>query len=90
LSSKSTFTNTTSKSYALALYEFSEENSSVDMVENEMRGLNKLLNKNLDFKKTILSPLITTEDKQSVLLKIAEQNNFSLPAKKFLGFVAKK
>ena len=89
MSSKSTFTNATSKSYALALYEISEENSSVDMVENEMRGLNKLLNENLDFKKTILSPLITTEDKQSVLLKIAEQNNFSLPAKKFLGFVAK-
>jgi F-type H+-transporting ATPase subunit delta len=90
LNSKSTFSNATSKSYALALYEISKENSSVDIVENEMHCLNKLLNESLDFKKTILSPLTTTGDKQNVLFKIAEQNNFSLPSKKFLGFVAKK
>ncbi len=90
MSSKSTFSNATSKSYALALYEISKESSSIDIVENEMRGLNKLLNESIDFKKTILSPLTTTDDKQSVLFKIAEQNNFSLSSKKFLGFVAKK
>jgi len=90
LSSKSTFSNATSKSYALALYEISKESSSVDVVENEMRSLLNLLDKSIDFKKTILSPLVTAEDKQSVLFKIAEQNNFSSTAEKFLGFVAKK
>ena len=90
MSSKSTFSNATSKSYALALYEISKESSSVDMVENEMRSLNNLLDESLDFKQTILSPLTTVEDKKNVLSKIAEQNNFSLTSKKFLGFVAKK
>jgi F-type H+-transporting ATPase subunit delta len=90
LSSKSTFSNATSKSYALALYEISKESSSVDVVENEMRSLLNLLDESLDFKKTILSPLSTAEDKQSVLFKIAKQNNFSSTAEKFLGIIAQK
>ena len=41
MSSKSTFSNSTSKSYALALYELSKENSDLDKVEDEMKKLNK-------------------------------------------------
>tara|TARA_B100000686_G_scaffold210352_1_gene217127 strand:- start:788 stop:1345 length:558 start_codon:yes stop_codon:yes gene_type:complete len=90
LSSKSTFSNATSKSYALALFEISKEDSALNIVENEMRSLNKLLDESLDFKQTILSPLVTKEDKKDILFKIAEQNNFSLTSKKFIGFVANK
>jgi len=90
LSSKSTFSNATAKSYALALYEISKESSCTDIVENEMRSLKNLLDESLDFKQTILSPLTTGKDKQNILFKIAEQNNFSITSKKFLGFVAKK
>jgi len=90
LSSKSTFSNVTSKSYALALFEISKEDSALNIVENEMRSLNKLLDESLDFKQTILSPLVTKEDKKDILFKIAEQNNFSLTSKKFIGFVANK
>ena len=90
MSSKSTFSNATAKSYALALYEISKESSCTDIVENEMRSLKNLLDESLDFKQTILSPLTTGKDKQNILFKIAEQNNFSITSKKFLGFVAKK
>ena len=90
MSSKSTFSNATSKSYALALFEISKEDSALNIVENEMRSLNKLLDESLDFKQTILSPLVTKEDKKDILFKIAEQNNFSLTSKKFIGFVANK
>ena len=90
MSSKSTFSNVTSKSYALALFEISKEDSALNIVENEMRSLNKLLDESLDFKQTILSPLVTKEDKKDILFKIAEQNNFSLTSKKFIGFVANK
>tara|TARA_B110000438_G_scaffold150518_1_gene144688 strand:- start:837 stop:1394 length:558 start_codon:yes stop_codon:yes gene_type:complete len=90
LSSKSTFSNSTSKSYALALYEISKENSSLDKSEYEMRNLKQLLHESSDFKEMILNPMITKESKQSVLFKIAEQNNFSLSSKKFLGFIADK
>jgi F-type H+-transporting ATPase subunit delta len=90
LSSKSTFSNSTSKSYALALYELSKENSELDKIENEIESLKKLLNESSDFKEMILSPTVSKEDKKNVILKIAEKNNFSEINKKFLCFVATK
>ena len=56
---KSTFSNHTARSYALALYEVSKEASMLEKVENEMNDLNQILNKSPDFKKVILSPTIT-------------------------------
>ena len=90
MSSKSTFSNSTSESYALALYEISKESSSLDKVEEEMKNINILVNENSNFKRAILSPMVTKENKESVLIKIAEKNNFSSTSKKFLGFVATK
>jgi len=90
LSSKSTFSNSTSKSYAIALYELSKENSELDKVESEMKKLNKLLDSSADFKEMILNPAVAKDDKKNVIFKIADQNNFSETFKKFLGFVAIK
>ena len=90
MSSKSTFSNSTSKSYAIALYELSKENSELDKVEDEMKKLNKLLNSSADFKEMILSPTVAKDDKKNVIFKIADQNNFSETFKKFLGFIAIK
>ena len=90
MSSKSTFSNSTSNSYAVALYELSKENSEIEKVESEMISLNKLLNENSDFKEMILSPAVSKEDKRNVIFKIADQNNFSQVIKKFLGFIITK
>jgi len=57
LSSKSTFSNSTSKSYALALYELSKENSDLNNVEDEMNNLKTLLSDSSDFKEMISSPM---------------------------------
>ncbi len=90
MSSKSTFSNSTSKTYAIALYELSKESSELDKVENEMKSLNKLLSESSDFKEMTLSPTVTKEDKKNVIFAIADQNNFSQVLKKFLGFIAEK
>ena len=90
MSSKSTFSNSTSNSYAMALYELSKESSDLNKVEDGMRGLSNLLNENSEFMEMIASPTITKENKQNVLLEIADQNNFSSILKKFLGFLAIK
>ena len=90
MSSKSTFSNSTSKSYATALYELSKEVNELDKVEDGMKSLNELLNKSFTFKEMILSPTIAKEDKKKVILIIADQNNFSKILKKFLGFLAIK
>ena len=90
MSSKSTFSNSTSKSYALALYELAKENSELDKAEEGMKGLDLLLKNNSDFQEMILNPTVTKEDKKDVVLKIAEKYNFSPILKRFLGFVAIK
>ena len=90
MSSKSSFSNTTSKSYALALYELSKENFELDKVEEGIKSLKVLLNESYDFKEMILSPAIAKEEKKNVIFTISEKNNFSITLKKFLGFVANK
>jgi len=90
LISKSTFSNSTSKSYAIALYELSKENSELDKVEEGMKSLKKLLNDSHDFKEMILSPTVAKEEKRNVIYTIAEKNNFSKILKKFLGFIVIK
>ena len=90
MSSKSTFSNSTSNSYASALYELSKENSELDQVEDGMKNLNKLLKESPDFKEMILSPTVAKEDKKNVIFLIADKNNFSETLKKFLGFIAIK
>ena len=90
MSSKSTFSNSTSKSYALALYEISKESSELNKTETEMKSLHALLNESSDFKEMILSPTVTKDEKRNVMLEIAKQNGFSEILKKFLGFIALK
>jgi len=90
LSSKSTFSNSTSKSYAIALYELSKESSGLDKTEEEIKNLKELINQSPEFKQMISNPMISKEDKRNVIFAIADKSNFSSIMKKFLGFVASK
>ena len=90
MSSKSTFLNSTSKSYALALYELAKENSELNKVEDGMDGIKTLLSKSSDFKEMILNPTVTKEEKNKVIIKIVDQYNFCETLKKFLGFLTTK
>ena len=66
MSSKSSFSNTTARSYAVALYELSKENSELVKVEEGVKSLKGLLNESLNFKEMISSPTIAKEDKKNV------------------------
>ena len=90
MSSKSTFSSSTSKSYAVALYELSKENSELNKVEDGVKSLNQLLRESPNFKEMILSPIVAKEDKKNVIFIIADKNNFSKILKNFLGFLATK
>ena len=90
MSSKSTFSNSTSKSYALALYELAKENSEINKAEEGINGLKALLNTSSDFKEMILNPVIGKEEKKKVIFEIAKQYNFCQTLKKFLGFLTIK
>jgi len=90
LSSKSTFLYSTSKSYALALYELAKENSELNKVEDGMHGIKTLLSESSDFKAMILNPTVTKEEKNKVIIKIVDQYGFCQTLKKFLGFLTTK
>tara|TARA_Y100000768_G_C23889065_1_gene639174 strand:+ start:577 stop:1134 length:558 start_codon:yes stop_codon:yes gene_type:complete len=90
LSSKSTFSNSTSESYAIALYQLAKESSEIEKVEDGLNSLKKLIKESFDFKEMILSPTVTKDEKKNVILLIASKNNFSETLKKFLGFIALK
>ena len=90
MSSKSTFSNTTSNSYALTLYELAKENSALDKVENEIKSLYELIKSSSTFNEIILNPTVAKEDKKNVIDAIAKQYSFSPTFTKFLGFVAIK
>jgi len=90
LSLKSTFLNSTSKSYALALFELAKENSELNKVEDGINGIKTLLSKSSDFKEMILNPTITKEEKNKVIIKMVDLYSFCQTLKKFLGFLTIK
>ena len=90
MSSKSTFSNSTSKSYALALYELAKENSELNKVADGMNGLKTLSSKSSDFKEMILNPTVTKEEKNKVIIEMVNQYNFCQTLKKFLSFLTSK
>jgi len=90
LSSKSSFLNSTSKSYALALYELAKDNSELDKVEDGMNGIKTLLGESSDFKEMILNPTVAKEEKNKVIIRMVDQYAFCQTLKKFLGFLTIK
>jgi len=90
LSSNSSFLNSTSKSYARALYELAKENSELNKVEDETNSLKVLLSENSNFKEMILNPTVTKEEKNKVIIKMVDQYSFCQTLKKFLGFLTIK
>ena len=90
MSSKSTFSNSASKSYALALYELAKENFELNKVEDGINSIKTLLSKSADFKEMTLNPTVTKEEKNKVIIKIVDQYGFCQTLKKFLGFLTIK
>ena len=90
MSAKSTFSNSTSQSYAVAFYELAKENSELSNAEDGMNGLKKLLNDNSDFKEMVSNPTARKEEKKKVIFEIADRYNFFQTLKKFLGFLTIK
>ena len=90
MSTKSTFLNSTSKSYALALYELAKENSELNKVADGLGSIKTLLSKSSDFKEMILNPTVTKEEKSKVITIMVDKYKFCQTLKKFLGFLTIK
>lgn len=87
MSSNLSFSNSTAKRYALALYELSKENSELKNIEEEVKNLRNLLVSSVDFRKMIMNPIIKKNEQLKTLEKISNYLNFSKTLKKFLGLL---
>ena len=90
MSSKNTFSETTTNRYALALYELANENSDLENVENQSKNLLELLKQCIEFKSFVKDPTSKKNEQIKSIEVIAEKFNFSEIFSKFLGFLAFK
>ena len=85
--SKNNNSVTSVNSYALALYELSEENNFVDAIEGQANQIINLISKSADFKLFIKDPTSKQDDKINVINTISKKFNFNDLFNKFLNFL---
>ena len=64
-----------SERYGYALYDLASENKCIDDIINNFDSVDKVLKESSDLKRVIQSPLVNSEIKLNILLKIFSKNN---------------
>tara|TARA_Y100000590_G_scaffold142452_1_gene163470 strand:- start:821 stop:1354 length:534 start_codon:yes stop_codon:yes gene_type:complete len=77
-------------SYSQALYELANENNSLDLVEQQVIAVIKLIGQSEDFNILIKDPTNKQQDQLSIMNLIYEKFNFNELFKKFLNFLIVK
>ena len=85
--SKNNNSVTSVNSYALALYELSEENNFVDVIEDQANQTINLISQSADFKLFIKDPTSKRDDKINAINTISKKFNFNDLFNKFLNFL---
>jgi F-type H+-transporting ATPase subunit delta len=90
LSSKSNFSETATKRYALALFELGQENSELDKMEEESRNLQDLCKKSAEFLSLIKDPTYKRNEQLQAIKIITTRFQFTKTLSKFLSFLCFK
>ena len=90
MSSNNDFSNTSSKRYALALFELSEESKKLDVIEDQVNSILKLIEESKDFSGFIKDPTINKDDLEKVITKISDSFKLDGLIKNFLIFLVNK
>jgi len=90
LSSNNDFSNTSSKRYALALFELSEESKKIDVIEEQVNAILQLITASKDFNNLIKDPTINQDDLVKVITKISDNFKLDDLIKNFLLFLVNK
>jgi len=81
---------TTYNSYAQALFELSSENNNLSEIEDQVKGILKMISENVEFQDLIKDPTNKIEELENVINLISEQFKFNQLLKKFMVFVISK
>jgi F-type H+-transporting ATPase subunit delta len=90
LSSNNEFSGTSSKRYALALFELSDESKKLEAVEEQVTALLKLVSDSKDFSNLIKDPTSNQDDLIKVITKISDNFKLDNLIKNFLIFLVNK
>jgi len=90
LSSNSDFSNTSSKRYALALFELSDESKKLDVIEEQINAILQLITASKDFNNLIKDPTTNQDDLVKVITKISDNFKLDDLIKNFLIFLVNK
>ena len=74
--------------YALALYELASENNCIDSILKDFNSLHKFILENKDLSLLIHSPLIASNDKLEILLKIINEKSIDSLSVNFLKVIS--
>ena len=75
--------------YALALYDLASENKVIDPVLDNLKSIQEVINKNRELKLLVKSPLIFSNDKLEILLKLMSKQNLNQLSVTFLKVISK-
>ena len=90
MSSNNEFSGTSSKRYALALFELSDESKKLEVVEEQVTALLKLVSDSKDFNNLIKDPTSNQDDLIKVITKISDSFKLDNLIKNFLIFLVNK
>ena len=90
MSSKSGFSEITTRRYALALFELGQENSELNKMEIESKGLQDLLKKSSEFMRLIKDPTYKRNEQLEAIKLIGDRFKFTNTFSKFLSLLCFK
>ena len=88
MASKQTSGNLISNRYASALYDLASENKVIEPVLENLKTLKNIINKNKELRLLVKSPLIDSNDKLEILLKIMTSENLHELSSTFLKVIS--
>ena len=90
MSNNKRFSDTSTERYALALYELSSENNSLDTIEIHSLAILNLMDSSRDFKNLVKDPTINPDSLIIIIKKISENNKIDDLLKRFMTFLVNK
>ncbi|MDR3441096.1 F0F1 ATP synthase subunit delta [Telmatospirillum sp.] len=87
MSSKAT--GSIAERYSVALFELAEQQSALDAVASDLKGLRVLIAESKDLRSLLNSPVLSRSEQQKAISALAERAGFGVLTKNFLGLVAR-
>jgi F-type H+-transporting ATPase subunit delta len=82
-------TGSIAERYSAALFELAEQQSCLDAVALDLKGLKGLIAESEDLRRLLKSPVLSRVEQQKAINAVAERAQLSVLTKNFLGLVAK-